>query len=165
MFKIKYKNRVKVDLKIKPKDKIMNKFDLLTLFETENGVAFPKAYKEILGSFESYIIYDYRVNEFGVQKTKDLNFYGISRLFEDIDKTHKLYQFVASEISSSVIDSDKTFTFGGLSDAVELFFDLRDMSIWRYYLDDGSIAQIEPSFEALMGKSSFVTRDGDLALY
>ena len=84
MFKIKYKNRVKVDLKIKPKDKIMNKFDLLALFETENGVAFPKAYKEILGSFESYIIYDYRVNEFGVQKTKDLNFYGISRLFEDI---------------------------------------------------------------------------------
>lgn len=57
MFKIKYKNRVKVDLKIKPKDKIMNKFDLLALFETENGVAFPKAYKEILGSFESYIIY------------------------------------------------------------------------------------------------------------
>ena len=67
MFKIKYKNRVKVDLKIKPKDKIMNKFDLLALFETENGVAFPKAYKEILGRFESYIIYDYRVNEFGVQ--------------------------------------------------------------------------------------------------
>ena len=84
MFKIKYKNRVKVDLKIKPKDKVMNKFDLLALFETENGVAFPKAYKEILGSFESYIIYDYRVNEFGIQKTKDINFYGISRLFEDI---------------------------------------------------------------------------------
>ncbi len=62
----------------------MNKFDLLALFETENGVAFPKAYKEILGSFESYIIYDYRVNEFGIQKTKDINFYGISRLFEDI---------------------------------------------------------------------------------
>ena len=101
----------------------------------------------------------------GVQKTKDLNFYGISRLFEDIDKTHKLYQFVASEISSSVIDPDKTFTFGGLSDGVELFFDLRDMSIWRYYLDDSSTAQIEPSFEALMSKSSFVTRDGDLALY
>ncbi len=100
----------------------MNKFDLLALFEAENGVAFPKAYKEILGSFESYIIYDYHVNEFGVQKTKDLNFYGISRLFEDIDKTHKLYQFVASEISSSVIDPDKTFTFGGLSDGVELFF-------------------------------------------
>ena len=32
----------------------MNKFDLLALFEAENGVAFPKAYKEILGSFESW---------------------------------------------------------------------------------------------------------------
>ena len=55
----------------------MNKFGLLTRFETENGVALPEAHKEILGSFESYIIYDYRINEFGVQKTKDLNFYSI----------------------------------------------------------------------------------------
>lgn len=143
----------------------MDNFDLLTQFEIVNNIFFPVSYKKILNSFNNYIIYNYHIEEFGVNKTKDLNFYSVSRLFENISKTHKLHQFMVDEISTSILDLDKTFTFGSLSDGVELFFDLKDMSIWRYYLDDNTIAQIEPSFEVLMSKSSFLTRDGDLALF
>lgn len=40
------------------------------------------------------------------------------------------------EVSTQLIDCQKTFTFSSLSDGIELFFDLRDMSVWRYYFDD-----------------------------
>ncbi|SQH24931.1 Uncharacterised protein [Kingella kingae] len=36
----------------------------------------------------------------------------------------------------NLLIAKKTFTFSSLSDGIELFFDLRDMSVWRYYFDD-----------------------------
>ncbi|EGK10980.1 SMI1/KNR4 family protein [Kingella kingae] len=85
----------------------MNKLDLIVQFEAENNVVFPNSYKEILRIFNNYIIYDYHITELGIKKTKDLEFYSISRLFENMDKIHKYHQVMIDEVSTQLIDCQK----------------------------------------------------------
>lgn len=129
----------------------MNCKNKLIEFETENKILLPSSYKEILNLFNIFRVYSYQ--------NKELNIYSIARLFSTINNACKLHEFMQGELSTSIIDTDKTFTFGSLSDGIELFFDLRDMSIWRYYLDDNTIAQIESSFEELINKSTLIASE------
>lgn len=129
----------------------MNKKDCITKFEIENGVFFPESYKEILNQFDIFRVYEYQ--------EKDLDIWSISYIFKDIDNEYKCWELLKRNLSTQLIDTNKTFVFGSLGDGIRLFFNLMDMSIWMYYLDDDSIEQLELTFEELLNKSILIASE------
>ena len=68
-------------------------------------------------------------------------------------QTH-LRKYIQRHDSTEFVDSErvkKGFMFGTSSDGGRLYFDLNDnLSIWEYWLDDGSIGKVADTFDEIL---------------
>lgn len=53
----------------------------------------------------------------------------------------------------------KTFVFASSGDDARLYFDLTGLSIWEYWMDDGSIRQVYGNFEDLLLNAKFIEQE------
>ena len=78
----------------------------------------------------------------------------VEYLVEINKKKQKAENIVERHDSTDFVDSErvkKGFMFGSSSDGGCLYFDLNDnLSIWEYWLDDGSIGKVADTFDEIL---------------
>ncbi|OSI24710.1 SMI1/KNR4 family protein [Neisseria dumasiana] len=134
------------------------------LLDVENklNVLFPNSYKNILDQFKLFMEIEF--------KGHTIDLFNIDSLFENVNGFSKwnymeylvdINKEKQQDISvvnrhdeNSYINSErvkKGFMFGSFADGVRLYFDLEDnLSIWEYWLDDGSIGKIADNFDEIL---------------
>lgn len=128
----------------------------------------PEIYQEILQAFEVYCTLELRSGE-------ELDFFSRTKLQEEFKKGVLFYQGINEllidsgnqHIEGKVLDRttsnyldlsyfSNTFYFGIINQHGRLFFNLKDKSIWSYWLDEGSVAKLTDSLQDLIyGYTSF----------
>lgn len=139
--------------------------------EQENHFELPTLYKEILASFDLFMLLDF--------KGKDIDLTNRNLLTEFVKKEVQNWQYVtiwASEderiqnnrvrrhdIDNESIDIGRlknSFMFGSYGDGVRLYFDIQDnMSVWEYWLDEGSVGKIANGFDELLSESEIIEQE------
>ena len=137
----------------------MNK---LSSIEKELNILFPQSYKNILDKFKLFMeikFKDYEIDLFNKNLLFDeLNSFPKWNYIEYLVEVNKGKQqeenIVKRHDSKEFIDSARvknSFMFGSSSDGGRLYFDLNDnLSIWEYWLDDGSIGKIADNFDEIL---------------
>ena len=138
---------------------IMNK---LSSIEKNLNILFPQSYKNTLDKFKLFMeieFKDYEIDLFNKNLLFDeLNSFPrwnyMEYLVEINKKKQKAENIVQRHDSTEFVDSErvkKGFMFGSSSDGGRLYFDLNDnLSIWEYWLDDGSIGKVADTFDEIL---------------
>ena len=141
------------------KGPIMNK---LSSIEKNLNILLPQSYKNTLDKFKLFMeieFKDYEIDLFNNNLLFDeLNSFPrwnyMEYLVEINKKKQKAENIVQRHDSTEFVDSErvkKGFMFGSSSDGGCLYFDLNDnLSIWEYWLDDGSIGKVADSFDEIL---------------
>ncbi|GIM51383.1 hypothetical protein CAPN004_04130 [Capnocytophaga cynodegmi] len=146
----------------------------LTEIENKLNRTLPESYKKLMSEFESFCVLEYREKEIDIRN--------INRISSPIDtksglqewqylqqwtqdNTHKQPkpELVKRNDSSETLPRERVangFLFADGSDGVRLYFDIQDnMSVWEYWLDEGSVEKIADSFDELLSKSEIVEQE------
>ena len=126
------------------------------------NILFPQSYKNTLDKFKSFMeieFKDYEIDLFNNNLLFDeLNSFPrwnyMEYLVEINKKKQKAENIVQRHDSTEFVDAErvkKGFMFGSSSDGGRLYFDLNDnLSIWEYWLDDGSIGKVADTFDEIL---------------
>ena len=135
--------------------------ELLSI-EKNLNILFPQSYKNTLDKFKLFMeieFKDYEIDLFNNNLLFDeLNSFPrwnyMEYLVEINKKKQKAENIVQRHDSTEFVDSErvkKGFMFGTSSDGGRLYFDLNDnLSIWEYWLDDGSIGKVADTFDEIL---------------
>ena len=135
--------------------------ELLSI-EKKLNILFPQSYKNTLDKFKLFMeieFKDYEIDLFNNNLLFDeLNSFPrwnyMEYLVEINKKKQKAENIVQRHDSTEFVDSErvkKGFMFGSSSDGGRLYFDLNDnLSIWEYWLDDGSIGKVADTFDEIL---------------
>ncbi|MFK8265320.1 SMI1/KNR4 family protein [Capnocytophaga cynodegmi] len=146
----------------------------LTEIENKLNRTLPESYKKLMSEFESFCVLEYREKEIDIRN--------INRLSSSIDTKSGLQEWqylqqwtqnnahkqpkpelVKRNDSSETLPKEQVangFLFADGSDGVRLYFDIQDnMSVWEYWLDEGSVRKIADSFDELLSKSEIVEQE------
>jgi hypothetical protein len=149
--------------------KVVKKFILkglimkeLLSIEKNLNILFPQSYKNTLDKFKLFMeieFKDYEIDLFNNNLLFDeLNSFPrwnyMEYLVEINKKKQKAENIVQRHDSTEFVDSErvkKGFMFGTSSDGGRLYFDLNDnLSIWEYWLDDGSVGKVADTFDEIL---------------
>lgn len=134
----------------------------ISSIEKNLNILFPQSYKNLLDKFKSFMeieFKDYEIDLFNNNLLFDeLNSFPrwnyMEYLVETNKKKQKAENIVQRHDSTEFVDSErvkKGFMFGTSSDGGRLYFDLDDhLSIWEYWLDDGSIGKVADTFDEIL---------------
>ncbi|GJQ07231.1 hypothetical protein CAPN010_13890 [Capnocytophaga cynodegmi] len=146
----------------------------LTEIENKLNRTLPESYKKLMSEFESFCVLEYREKEIDIRN--------INRLSSSIDTKSGLQEWqylqqwtqnnahkqpkpelVKRNDSSETLPRERVangFLFADGTDGVRLYFDIQDnMSVWEYWLDEGSVGRIADSFDELLSKSEIVEQE------
>lgn len=146
----------------------------LTEIENKLNRTLPESYKKLMSEFESFCVLEYREKEIDIRN--------INRLSSSIDTKSGLQEWqylqqwtqnnahkqpkpelVKRNDSSETLPRERVangFLFADGTDDVRLYFDIQDnMSVWEYWLDEGSVGRIADSFDELLSKSEIVEQE------
>ena len=135
--------------------------ELLSI-EKNLNILFPQSYKNTLDKFKLFMeieFKDYKIDLFNNNLLfEELNSFPnwnyVEYLVEINKKKQKAENIVERHDSTDFVDSErvkKGFMFGSSSDGGCLYFDLNDnLSIWEYWLDDGSIGKVADTFDEIL---------------
>ena len=147
----------------------MNK--IIIQLEQELNIQLPDTYKFLLNSFNNILAIELKNGE-------DVDFLSIKKLLEPYNKNSNRYQMIEvlmidyfssnktqtlfcreaqTQIDSSLFA--QSFYFATLGDDSRLFFNLKDWSIWEFWMDDKSIKKLANSFEEFMTDSKIIETD------
>lgn len=120
--------------------------------EKDTNILFSNKYKKLLIKFDLYM---------EVKKNNTLyELYPLNRVFSKIEGNLLYYQYlmlwesnVGHEKNEKYI---KTFVFGSSGDGRRMFYDLNDMSIWEYWMDDKSKVKLFDSFDDFFAHSTTI---------
>lgn len=102
--------------------------------EEKYKIKFPIDYLQLLMQFEQYCLY--------VKNGHEIDFYPTQKLFSPIKQHMCTYEYLQIWEDTQAEKFIKTFVFAASGDDARLYFDLNDMSIWEYWLDDRSVRQV-----------------------
>lgn len=131
----------------------------------------PEAYKLLLNSFNTILVLELKNGE-------DVDFLSIIKLLEPYNKNSKRHQMV-EVLMEDYISSNKTqtlfcretqtqiedsfftenFYFGSMGDDSKLFFNLKDWSVWEFWMDDKSVGKIADNFDEFLVDSKIIEKD------
>lgn len=119
--------------------------------EIELGISFPEKYKKILKEFEIILVLE--------NDKVNFDLYTLDKLFEAINNTSycKTLKYM-SDNPHQDIDINKTFLFGSSGNGKRVFFNLKDMSIWEYWLDDDSMIMLYQNFDHFIKNAAEVDK-------
>ena len=135
--------------------------ELLSI-EKNLNILFPQSYKNTLDKFKLFMeieFKDYEIDLFNNNLLFDeLNSFPrwnyMEYLVEINKKKQKAENIVQRHDSTEFVDAErvkKGFMFGSSSDGGRLYFDLNDnLSIWEYWLDDGSVGKVADTFDEIL---------------
>ncbi|MDQ9020307.1 SMI1/KNR4 family protein [Acinetobacter sichuanensis] len=119
--------------------------------EEKYKVKFPTRYLQILTQFEYYCLY--------IKNAHDIDLYPIQKLFSKVKQEMCTYEYLQIWQSTQSDQFIKTFVFARSGDGTRLYFNLVDMSIWEYWLDEGSVRQLYKNFEDLMLNAELIDQE------
>ena len=140
----------------------------ITQIEQQNGFTLPNSYKQLLDTFELFMVLEF--------KAKDMDIKNINLITEPIRKATlqswqciKLWVFEDDrivddkvrrhDVEGEFVDKkhlEHTFMFGSYGDGVRLYFDTTDMSVWQYWMDEGSVGKVADSFDEIIQNSEVI---------
>ena len=135
--------------------------ELLSI-EKNLNILFPQSYKNTLDKFKLFMeieFKDYEIDLFNNNLLFDeLNSFPrwnyMEYLVEINKKKQKAENIVQRHDSTEFVDSErvkKGFMFGTSSDGGRLYFNLNEnLSIWEYWLDDGSVGKVADTFDEIL---------------
>lgn len=143
----------------------------ITKIEQENNFLLPESYKKLLADFELFMEIEF--------KDKDMDIMNKNLVTEPIKKPLQCWQYVnlwvseddrikdnkviRHDLSSETIDTERvknSFMFGSYGDGVRLYFDVLDnMSVWEYWLDEGSVGKIADSFDEIVKHGEIIDKE------
>ena len=145
--------------------------NLLNKLEEEIAQQVPLAYKNILENFQ-------RIYALELSNGKNVDFLSLTRLHLSYSRSYKRHQMITSLIqdychahkssslqrhdSDEIIDAaefNSTLYFANMGDDARLFFNLKDWTVWEFWMEDNSVAKIASTFEAFILDSSVDEHD------
>ncbi|ENV32710.1 SMI1/KNR4 family protein [Acinetobacter gerneri] len=123
--------------------------------EKDSNILFFNEYKELLSEFKLYM---------EIEKGDILyELYSLDKLFSKIENNLKYYQYLIlwESVGNNKENEEytKTFVFGSSSDGKRLYYDLNDMSIWEYWMDDKSKVKLFNSFGDFFTHSKIIDHE------
>lgn len=142
--------------------------------EKRLGIVFPESYKKLLGEFQSFCLLEY--------EGKDIDLYNAQQVFEVVNPKSGLqqWQYLQEWTKDSAFKQPETqlvarndnrqtlpiervangFVFASGSDGVRIYFDVQDqMSVWEYWLDEGSVGKIANSFDEFLANAEILEQE------
>ena len=131
----------------------------------------PEAYKLLLNSFNAIQVLELKIGE-------EVDFLSIKKLLEPYNKSSKRHQMIevlmedytslnktqtlfCREKQTQIEDSlfTESFYFASMSDDSRLFFNLKDWSVWEFWMDDKSVSKIADDFDEFIVDSKIIEKD------
>lgn len=94
-----------------------------------------------------------------IKNAHDIDLYPIQKLFSKVKQELCTYEYLQIWQSTQFDQFIKTFVFARSGDGTRLYFNLVDMSIWEYWLDEGSVRQLYKNFEDLMLNAELIDQE------
>lgn len=112
------------------------------------SVKFPNSFHETLSSFDIFFVFEKNNDEFEV--------YSLNKLLTTIEGNLFYFQYM------SVWKGDlgnNFFVFGSSGDGKRIYFNLEDLTVWEYWLDDNSSRKIYQNFDMLITDIDVIEKD------
>ena len=94
-----------------------------------------------------------------IKNAHDIDLYPIQKLFSKVKQEMCTYEYLQIWQSTQSDQFIKTFVFARSGEGTRLYFNLVDMSIWEYWLDEGSVRQLYKNFEDLMLNAELIDQE------
>ncbi|QEY26161.1 SMI1/KNR4 family protein [Neisseria zalophi] len=140
----------------------------LSNIENKLEIVLPSSYKNTINKFQLFMeieFNNYQINLFNEKSLfDDLNGFPQWSYLEYLVEINKEKQLMPNVVErhdlSGYIDSERVkrgLMFGSLADGACVYFDLEDgLSIWEYWLDDGSIGKIADNFDEILSQGDVI---------
>lgn len=112
------------------------------------SVKFPNSFHETLSSFDIFFVFEKNNDEFEV--------YSLNKLLTTIEGNLFYFQYMA--VWKGDLDNN-FFVFGSSGDGKRIYFNLEDLTVWEYWLDDNSSRKIYQNFEMLITDIDVIEKD------